>query len=78
MDSNMKERNVKEAWSAYEEDGKKLMAEAIKKRNLVLKKYENIPHPSGLDTDPSSKELGKITKWFGKEIVKLREKYGIK
>ena len=41
MDSNMKERNVKEAWSAYEEDGKKLMAEAIKKRDVVLKKYEN-------------------------------------
>ena len=60
MDSNMKERNVKEAWSAYEEDGKKLMAEAIKKRNLVLKKYENIPHPSGLDTDPSSKELERL------------------
>ena len=78
MDSNMKERNVKEAWSAYEEDGKKLMAEAIKKRDVVLKKYESISHPAGLDTDPSSKELGKITNWFGKEIVKLREKYGIK
>ena len=78
MDSNMKERNDKDAWSAYEEDGKKLMEEAMKRRDAVLKKYENISHPPGLDTDPSGKELGEITRWFGEKIKELREKYGIR
>ena len=45
---------------------------------MILRKYRNILYPSGLDTDPSAKELHEITKWFGKEILKLREKYGIK
>lgn len=78
MDSNMKERNDKDSWSAYEEDGKVLMKEALQKKNAVLEKYQNVPHPPGLDTDPSAKELSEITKWFGKEIIKLREKHGIK
>ncbi len=78
MDSDMKERNDKDSWSVYEEDGKKLMEEALKKRDAVLEKYRNIPHPPGLDTDPSAKELHEVTKWFGKEIVKMKRKHGIK
>lgn len=50
----------------------------IEKKDAVLRKYRNILYPSGLDTDPSAKELHEITKWFGKEILKLREKHGIK
>lgn len=78
MDSSMKERNDKEAWSAYEEDGKRLMQETLKKRDAVLEKYENVSHPSGLDTDPSSEELKEITEWFGKEVERLKKKHGIR
>lgn len=78
MDSNMKERNDKDSWSAYEEEGKKLMKEAMEKKEAVLKKYKDVPHLPGLDTDPSAKELSDVTKWFGEEIVKLRKKHGIK
>lgn len=77
MDSDMKERNDKDSWLAYEEDGKKLMEEALQKRDAVSEKYRNIPHPAGLDTDPSAKELCEVTKWFGKEIIKLKRKHGI-
>ena len=44
------------------------MQETLKKRDAVLEKYENVSHPSGLDTDPSSEELKEITEWFGKEV----------
>ena len=77
MDSSMKERNDKESWAAYEEEGKKLMEEARKRRDAVLKKYEDTAYPPGLDTDPANQELGEVTKWFGEEIEKLRKKYGI-
>lgn len=70
----MKERSDKVSWSAYEEEGKKLMAEALKKRDAVLEKYRNIPHMPGLDGDPSAKELREVTKWFGEEAVKLKRK----
>ncbi len=78
MDFDMKERNDKDSWAAYEEEGKKLIEETLKKKDAILRKYRNILYPSGLDTDPSAKELHEITKWFGKEILKLREKHGIK
>lgn len=58
--------------------GEKTDRRNIEKKDAILRKYRNILYPSGLDTDPSAKELHEITKWFGKEILKLREKYGIK
>ena len=35
MDSSMKDRNDKNAWSAYEKEGKKLMKEAAKRREAI-------------------------------------------
>ncbi len=79
MDSGMKDQNDKKAWEKYEKAAKKLMAEAIKKREAVEKKYANVPQPHyGLDGSPGEEERREITKWFAKELKKLREKYGIK
>lgn len=74
----MKERNDRKAWAAYEKEGKRLMEEAAEKRDAILKKYGGTPHPPGLDTDPSAKELGEVTEWYGEEVAKLRERLGIK
>lgn len=79
MASGMKERNDKKAWARYEKAGKKLMAEVVKKRKVIEKKYKTAEQPRyGLDGSPEEKELGEVTKWYGKEIKKLREQYGIK
>lgn len=79
MASSMKERNDKKAWAKYEKAGKKLMAEAVKKRKAVEKKYANIRRTYyGLDGSPGEKELGEVTKWYARELKKLRERYGIK
>lgn len=78
MASSMKERNGRKAWEAYEKAGEKLKAEAVRKREAVEEKYRDAPHPPGLDTDPAEKELGEVTKWFGQEVKRLREKYGIR
>lgn len=78
MVSAMKDRNDKKAWAAYDRDSKKLMKKTLKKRSAVEKKYKDAPHPPGLDTDPAEKELGEVTKWYGQELKKLREKHGIK
>ncbi len=77
MDSGMKERNDKDSWSAYREEGKKLIEEASQKRDAVLEKYKNTPHILGLDGEPSAKELREVTKWFGEEVEKLKRKYKI-
>ena len=50
----MKERNDKDSWAAYEEEGKKLIEETLKKKDAILRKYRNILYPSGLDNACSS------------------------
>ena len=75
----MKERNDKKAWKKYEKAGKKLMAETMKKRKAIEKKYANVKQfQYGIDGSPGEKELGEVTKWYGEELKKLREQYGIK
>lgn len=79
MVSSMKERNDKKAWAKYEKAGKKLMAKVMKKRKAIEKKYANVEQPQyGMDGSPGEKELSEVTKWYGSEIKKLREQYGIK
>jgi hypothetical protein len=76
----MKERNDKKSWEAYQKDGKKLMAEVMKKRKAIEEKYKDYERPKyGLDgDDPEAKELQQVTKWFNSETTKLRIKHGIK
>ena len=37
MDFDMKERNDKDSWAAYEEEGKKLIEETLKKKDADRK-----------------------------------------
>lgn len=78
MDSSMKERNDKKAWEAYEQEAKKLAQEAYKRREEIARKHKQDIHPGGLGLSPEDKEAGQITKWFGREVKKLQQKYGIK
>lgn len=79
MALNMKDRNDKKAWAKYEKAAKKLMTEAMKKRKAIEKKYAKTGQPQyGMDGSPGEKEFGEVTKWYGEEIKKLREQYGIK
>lgn len=78
MASNMKERNDKKAWAAYEKDFKKLKAEVLKRRSAIFEKYKAVLHPSGLDTSPEDKELGEVNKWFSQELKTLRKRHGIR
>lgn len=73
MALNMRERNAEKAEREFE----LLKAETLKKRDAVLEKYKNAPHPPGLDTDPAAKELGEVTKWFGREVKKIKARYGL-
>ena len=38
MDFDMKERNDKDSWAAYEEEGKKLIEETLKKKRCDIEK----------------------------------------
>lgn len=79
MALSMKERNDGKAWEAYEKAGEKLKVEVMEKRKAIAEKYKNVPPPRyGMDGGQEQKELGEITKWFGQEVKKLREQYGIK
>lgn len=73
MALNMRGRNAEKAEREFEA----LKAETLKKREAVQEKYKNAPHPPGLDTDPAEKELGEITKWFGREVKKIKARYGL-
>lgn len=75
MALSMKEQRNKKA---YERAAQKLKKETLRKREEVERKYKDVPHPTGLDTDPAEKELGEVTHWFGQEIKRLRKKYSIK
>lgn len=61
----------------YEDECKKLSEKCMKKREKIISKYKDAPYVGGLDTSPDSKELGEVTKWFSKEVKKLRAKYGM-
>ena len=78
MDSSMKDRNDKKAWSAYEKEGKKLMKEAAKRREAISKKHKGDKRECGMGTTPEMKEAAEVTKWFNEELKNLRKKYGIK
>lgn len=78
MDSNMKDRNDKKAWSAYEKEGQELMKETIRRREAISEKHRNDVHGYGMGMTPEMKEASEVTKWFTQELKKLRKKYGIK
>ena len=72
MDLSMREKGVK-----AEIEFERLKAETLEKRDAVLQKYKNAPHPAGLDTDPAAKELGEITRRFSQELKKLKQNYNV-
>ena len=60
----------------YEEEGKALMDECIKRRKEILERYAEADKAHiGMDGRPSEEELCKVSHWFQEEINKLREKY---
>ncbi len=60
----------------YEEEGKALMDECIKRRKEILERYAEADKAYiGMDGRPSEEELCKVSHWFQEEINKLREKY---
>ncbi|MCD7812128.1 MAG: hypothetical protein LUG91_09840 [Ruminococcus sp.] len=78
MALSMKDRNDKKAWSAYEKEGKKLMEEVMKRRKAIEEKHTSSETTLyGLDGAPDEKELAEVTRWYGEELIKLRQKYGI-
>ncbi len=62
---------------SYEEEGQKILEECFRRREEIMKQYEEIDkrHPRGLDGRPSEKPLHEVTVWAVEEIKKLREKY---
>ena len=78
MDLNMKERNDKKAWSAYEKDAKKLMKETWKKREQISDRHKKDTPVNGLGLSPEAKEARELTEWYGEEIKKLQIKHGIR
>lgn len=78
MGSNMKDRNDKKAWSAYEKKGQKLIEEAARRREAIAEKHKNDKRECGMGTTPELKEASEVTKWFSQELKKLRKKYDIK
>lgn len=62
----------------YDKVGHELIRKTQKKRDLIIKKYENIPKCKyGIDGDPEDRELAELDKWFAKELKKLQKKYHI-
>ena len=74
----MKDRNDKKAWSAYEKEGQKLIKEAARRREAISEKYKNDKPDYGMGMTPEMEEASEVTKWFAREVEKLRKKYGIK
>ena len=61
----------------YLEEYEKLKKATQEKRNVIIEKYKN-NKAEGLDSDyKESRELNTVTKWFVKELDKLKEKYNI-
>lgn len=79
MGSSIEEINNKEAWKAYLEEGEKLKGETLQKLEAIDEKYKeiNAKRVHGLDGDPSSKEHKEVIHWFGQEVKRIQEKYGI-
>lgn len=78
MALSMKERNDEKAWAAYEKDAKKLMKEAMGKREKISDRHRNDPPGSGLGISPEAKEARELSKWYGEELKKLQTRHGIR
>lgn len=63
----------------YEEEGKALMEECLRRRQEVQERFAEADRlaPRGLDGRPSEEELCKVSHWFQEELNKLREKYNL-
>ncbi len=75
---SMRERNDEKAWAAYEKDARKLMEEAMGKREGISARHKKDPPGSGLGTSPEAKEARELSKWYGEELKKLQIRHGIK
>lgn len=73
MALSMKERNDKRA----EKKLKRLKAKTLRKRDRIVRKYKNKPPAAGMDGAPIEKELGDLTKWFGREVKRIKAKYNV-
>lgn len=60
----------------YESEGRELMAEAMRRREWIMKKYEGCHH-QGMDGAPWEKEAQEVSRWFNEELKKLKQKYGV-
>lgn len=70
---NIKGRNAKKSRKEFE----KLEAEVMRRRKVIEEKYKEVPYPPGLDTNPAEKELAEVSKYFSKEVKRIKSKYGI-
>lgn len=62
----------------YEEEGKELMEECIRRRQAIIEQYrERDQRHHALDGRPSDRPLAEVSAWFNREVKMLRKKYGL-
>ncbi len=77
---SMKEKNDEKSWEGYMSEKPQLMAEVSRRIAILEEKYQNIDKSISVgldDEDPKLEERREITHWFGQEVKRLRNKYGI-
>lgn len=63
---------------SYENEGRALVEEAMRRKKSIIDKYKEYPLPAHqLDGGPDEAELREVSKWFSSELKKLRAKYGM-
>lgn len=64
---------------SYEDEGRALIEEAMRRKKGIIDKYKGYPlPPHQLDGGSDETELREVSKWFSEELKKLKEKYHIK
>ncbi len=73
MVSSMKDRNARK----YEKECEKLKQEVLRRRKKISKKHKNDIPVKGLGISPEFQELSEVSKYFAKEVKRIKSKYGI-
>ena len=70
---SMKDRNAKK----YEKECDKLKKEVLRRRKEISDRHKNDPPMRGMGLSPEAQELNEVSKYFSKEIKRLKTKYGM-
>lgn len=70
---SMKDRNAKK----YKKECDKLKKEVLRRRKEISDRHKNDPPMRGMGLSPEAQELNEVSKYFSKEIKRLKTKYGM-